>query len=40
MDVVIRSDNNRVYDMTEFMSGFMNDLDNAIRTKSNESLFG
>ena len=34
MDVVIRSNNNSVNDMTVLMSGFINDLDKAIKTKS------
>ena len=39
MDVIIRSNNNQVNDMTAIMSGLINDLDKAIKTKSRQSLF-
>ena len=40
MDVIVRSNNNPVNDMTALMSGFINDLDKAIKTKSTQSLLG
>ena len=40
MDVIVRSNNNPVNDMTALMSGLINDLDKVIRTKSSQSLFG
>ena len=40
MDVIIRSYNNPVNDMTVLMSGLINDLDKVIKTKSTQSLFG
>ena len=40
MDVVVRSNNNPVNDMTAFMSGLLNDLDKVIKTMSSQSLFG
>ena len=40
MDVIIRSNNNLVNDMTAHMSGLINDIDKAIRTKNSQSLFG
>ena len=40
MDVIVRSDNNPVNDTTAPMSGLINDLDNVIKTKSSQSLFG
>ena len=40
MDVIVRSNNNPVNDMTEPMSGFINDLDKVIKKKSSQSLFG
>ena len=36
MDVVVRSNNNPVNDMTAPMSGLINDLDKAIKTKSSQ----
>ena len=36
MDVIVRSNNNPVNDMTALMS----DLDKAIKTKSSQSMFG
>ena len=39
MDVIVRS-NNPVNDMTAHMSGLINDLDKAMKTKSSQSLFG
>ena len=40
MDVIGRSNNNPVYDMTALMSGLINDLDKVIKTMSSQSLFG
>ena len=40
MDVIVRSNNNPVNDITTLMSGLINDLDMAMKTKSNQSLFG
>ena len=40
MDVIVRSTNNPVNDMTALMSGLIDDLDKVIRTKSSQSLFG
>ena len=40
MDVIVRSNNDPVNDMTAPVSGLINDLDMAIKTKSSESLFG
>ena len=40
MDVIVRSNNNPVNDMTAPMNGLINDLDKAIKTKSSQSLFG
>ena len=40
MDVIIGSNNNPVSDMTAPVSGLINDLDKAIKTKSSQSLFG
>ena len=40
MDVVVRSNINPVNEMIAPMSGFMNDLDKIIKTKSSQSLFG
>ena len=40
MDVVVRSHSKPVNDMTAHMSGFINDLDKVIKTKSSQSLFG
>ena len=38
MDVTIRSNNGPVNDMTAHVSGLINDLDKAIKTKSSQSL--
>ena len=40
MDVIVRSNNNPVNDMTALMSGLLYDLDMAMKTNSNQSLFG
>ena len=40
MDVIIRSNNNLVNDMTALMSGLINHLNKAIETMSSQSLFG
>ena len=40
MDVIVRSNNNLINDMTELISGLINDLDEVINTKSNLSVFG
>ena len=40
MDVIVRSNNNPVNDMTATVSWLINDLDKAIKTKSTQSLFG
>ena len=40
MDVIIGSNNNPVNDMTAPMSGLINDLDKAMKTKSSQRLFG
>ena len=40
MDVIVRSNNNPVNDMTAHMSGLINDLDKVIKTKRSQSLFG
>ena len=40
MDVIVRSNNNPVNDMTAPMSGLINDLDKVMKTKSSQSLFG
>ena len=40
MDVIVRSNNYPVNDMTAPMSGLINDLYKAIKTKSSQSLFG
>ena len=40
MDVIIRSNNNPVNHMTAPMSWLINDLDNVMKTKSSQSLFG
>ena len=40
MDVIVKSNNNPVNDMTAHVSGLINDLDKATRTKSSQSLFG
>ena len=40
MDVIVRSNNNPVNDMTALMSGLINDLDKAMKIKSSQSMFG
>ena len=40
MNVVVRSNNNPVNDMTKLSSGLVNDLDRAMKTKNSQSLFG
>ena len=40
MDVIVRSNNNPVNDMTAPVSWLINDLDKVIKTKSSQSLFG
>ena len=40
MDVDIKSNNDSINDVTALMSGLINDLDNVIKTKSSQSLFG
>ena len=40
MDVIVRSNNNLVNDMTALVSGLINDLFKVIKTKSSQSLFG
>ena len=40
MDVIVRSNNNPVNDMTAHVSWLINDLDKVIKTKSSQSLFG
>ena len=40
MDVIVRSNNSPVNDMTALMSGLINELDKAIKTKSSRSQFG
>ena len=40
MDVIVRSNDNPVNDMTALMSGLINDLDKVMKTKSSQSLFG
>ena len=40
MDVIVRSNNYPVNDMTTPVSGHINDLDRVIKTKSSQSLFG
>ena len=40
MDVIFRSNNNTVNDMTTPMSRLINDLDKVIKTKSSQCLFG
>ena len=37
MDVIFRSNNNPVNDITALMSGLINDLDKFIKTKSSQS---
>ena len=38
MDVIVRSNNNPVNDMTAKMSGLINDLDKAMKIKSSQSM--
>ena len=40
MDVIVKSNNNPVNDMTAPVSELINDLDKAMQTKSSQSLFG
>ena len=40
MDVIVRSNNNKVNDMTSLMSGLINDLDKSMKIKSSQSMFG
>ena len=40
MDVIVRSKNNSVNVITTPVSGFINDLNKDINTKSSQSLFG
>ena len=40
MDVIVRSSNNPVNDLTAPVSGLINDLDKAMKTKCSQSLFG
>ena len=40
MDVVVRSNNNPVNDMTALISGLINDLDKVIEVKSSQSMIG
>ena len=40
MDVIVRSNNHPVNDMKTPVSGLINDLDKAMKTKSSQSLFG
>ena len=40
MDVIVRSNNDPVNDMTVPVSGLVNDLDKVIKTKSSQSLIG
>ena len=40
MDVIVRSNNSPVNDMTAPVSWLINDLDKVIKTKSSQSLFG
>ena len=39
MDVIVRSNNYPVNDMTEPVSWLINDLDKVLKTKSSQSLF-
>ena len=39
MDVIVRSNDNPVNDMTASVSGLINDLDKVIKTKSSQCLF-
>ena len=40
MDVIVRSKNNPVNDITALTSGPTNDLDKVMKTKSSQSLLG
>ena len=40
MDVIIRSNNDPVIEITAPVSGLINDLDTAMKTKCSQSLFG
>ena len=40
MDVIVRSNNDPVNDMTAPVSELINDLDKVIKPKSSQSLFG
>ena len=40
MDVIIRSNNNSVNDMTTLMCGLINDLVKAMKSKSSQSQLG
>ena len=40
MDVIVRSNNDPLNDMTAPVSGLINDLDKVLYTKSSQSLFG
>ena len=40
MDVIVRSNNDPVNDMTTPVIGLINDLDKAMKTKSSQSLLG
>ena len=40
MDVIFRSNNNQVNDMTAPVREIINDMDKVIKTKSTQSLFG
>ena len=40
MDVIVRSNNGTVNDMTAPMSGLINDFEKAIKTKSSQNQFG
>ena len=40
MDVIVRSNNDPVNDMTAPVSWLFNDFDKAMKTKSSQSLFG
>ena len=39
MDVIVRSNNDPINDMTTPVSGLINDLDKVMKTKSSQSLF-
>ena len=40
MDVIVKSKNKPVNDMTAPISGLINDMDMVIKTQSSQSLFG